>query len=119
VEVSLDPKRFRRVIINLIDNACEAMLEYAKSSGEDLPMILRIQSEVENKQLKVTITDSGPGILPEVYPHIFEPLYSTKSFGVGLGLSIVKEIMKQHKGEIEITSDVGQGAQVVLWLPLF
>jgi signal transduction histidine kinase/DNA-binding LacI/PurR family transcriptional regulator len=118
VEVSLDPSRFQRVIINLIDNACEAMLEYAQSNTDNQPMILRVQSEIADKQLKVTITDTGPGIPPEILPQIFEPLYSTKGFGVGLGLSIVKEIVKQHKGEIKITSNNGQGTQVVLWLPL-
>jgi signal transduction histidine kinase len=118
VKVSLDPGRFQRVIINLIGNACEAMLEEAQSNNDDRPMILRVQSEVEDKQLKVIITDTGPGIPPEVLLHIFEPLYSTKGFGIGLGLSIVKEIMKQHKGEIEMISEVGQGTQVVLWLPL-
>ncbi len=118
VEISLDPGRFRRVIINLFDNACQAMLEYNESSNNTPPLVLSIQSERVNRQLKISISDTGPGIPPDVMPHIFEPLYSTKGFGVGLGLPIVKEIIKQHAGKIEITSELGQGTQVILWLPL-
>jgi signal transduction histidine kinase len=115
-EILLDPERFRRVIINLVDNAYQSMLEY-NTSGDN-PPVLSIKSEVVNQQLQLYIADTGPGIPPDVMPHIFEPLYSTKGFGVGLGLSIVKEIIKQHAGEIEITSKIGQGTQVTLWLPL-
>jgi signal transduction histidine kinase len=116
VEISLDPERFRRVIINLVDNACQAMLELSQSN--DKPLVLSIQSEVVGQQLRISISDTGPGIPPDVMSHIFTPLYSTKGFGVGLGLSVVQEIVKQHKGKIEITSEVGQGTQATLWLPL-
>jgi signal transduction histidine kinase len=116
VDVSLDPNRFQRVIINLVDNACQAMLEY--SILNEHPRVLSITSDVIDRQLKLSIADTGPGIAPDVMPHIFEPLYSTKGFGVGLGLPIVREIVKQHAGEIEITSTSGQGTEVTLWLPL-
>jgi signal transduction histidine kinase len=53
-----------------------------------------------------------------VKDRIFEPLFSTKTSGVGLGLSIVKNIMQQHGGGIEIQSHVGEGSTVTLWLPL-
>jgi signal transduction histidine kinase len=75
-------------------------------------------SEVVDQQLKILISDTGPGIPPDVMPHIFEPLYSTRGFGVGLGLPIVREVMKQHRGKIEITSEIEKGTQVILWLPL-
>ena len=116
VDISLGPERFWRVIINLVDNAYQAMLEY--STSNDNPRVLSIKSDVVNRQLRLSISDTGPGIPPEVMPHIFEPLYSTRSFSVGLGLPIVREIVKQHACEIEITSEVGQGTQVTLWLPL-
>jgi signal transduction histidine kinase len=116
VEIWLDPERFRRVIINLVDNACQAMLEWKQSN--DKPLVLSIQSKVVDQQLRISISDTGPGIPPDVLPHIFDSLYSTKGFGMGLGLPIVKEIMNQHSGKIEITSEDGKGTQAILWLPL-
>ena len=62
--------------------------------------------------------DNGPGIAPDTLEKIWEPLFSTKSFGVGLGLPTVKQIMEQHGGGIDITSQLGQGTEVLLWLPL-
>ena len=61
--------------------------------------------------------DYGPGIPPDILPKIFEPMFSTKSFGVGLGLPVVKQIMEQHGGGIEIESEEGRGTWVCLWLP--
>jgi len=57
-------------------------------------------------------------LIPSTLARIFEPLFSTKSFGVGLGLPTVKQIMEQHGGDIEITSGEGQGTRVLLWLPV-
>jgi signal transduction histidine kinase len=116
LEVPLDPERFRQVIVNLFDNACQAMQEKTNPDGQE--HILHVQSSIVGERLKLSITDTGPGIPPDVLTYIFEPLYSTKGFGVGLGLSIVKEIVRQHDGEIEVNSKVGLGTQVVVWLPL-
>lgn len=118
VNVSLDPSRFQRVLINLIDNACQAMSEDAQQRTDNRPLILRIRTAAADHRLHLTISDTGPGIPPEVMSQVFEPFYSTKGFGVGLGLSIVKEIIHQHQGDIEITSEVGQGTLVTLWLPV-
>jgi len=63
------------------------------------------------------LEDNGPGIPPDVLAKVFEPLFSTRTFGVGLGLPIVKQIMEGHGGGVEIESRVGEGTRVVLWLP--
>ncbi|MFC1976000.1 sensor histidine kinase, partial [Chloroflexota bacterium] len=102
--------------INLFDNACQAMQEEPNPDGQE--QILHVQSSIVEGRLSLTMADTGAGIPTDVLTYIFEPLYSTKGFGVGLGLSIVKEIVKQHGGEIEVNSEVGKGTQVVVWLPL-
>jgi len=115
-EIPLDVERFRRVIVNLVDNAWQAMV--GLSQPRDQPRAVVVGSSVEAGRLKLVIADTGVGIPPDVMPHIFDPLFSTKDSGIGLGLSIVREIVKQHDGEIEIASRAGEGTQVIVWLPL-
>ena len=117
LEVAFDEDRFRRVVINVFNNACEAMSEdYERTGRQDY--MLGITSRVSEDRLELVFHDNGPGIAPDTLEKIWEPLFSTKSFGVGLGLPTVKQIMQQHAGGIDITSNLGQGTDVVLWLPL-
>ena len=80
-------------------------------------MRLAVESRVHQNRVEVVIADNGEGIPQADLEKIYEPLYSTKSFGVGLGLPIVKGIMEQHLGGIDIDSQVGIGTKVTLWLP--
>ncbi|MDH3913527.1 MAG: ATP-binding protein [Rhodospirillales bacterium] len=117
LEVAFDEDRFRRVVINVFNNACEAMSEdYERTGRQDY--MLGITSRVSEDRFELIFHDNGPGIAPDTLEKIWEPLFSTKSFGVGLGLPTVKQIMQQHAGGIDITSNLGQGTDVVLWLPL-
>lgn len=118
LEVPFDDDRLRRVIINLFSNACEAMAEDAENGNTDKNHALTISTRTVDNRLEVLFRDNGPGIAPEALQKIWEPLFSTKSFGVGLGLPTVRQIMEQHEGGIEITSQLGQGTSVLLWLPI-
>jgi signal transduction histidine kinase len=109
--VAVDPERMRRVLINLIDNAAQAMPEDASVRK------ITVKTTIEEDHFVLTVADTGEGIAPEVLPKVFEPLFSTKSFGTGLGLPIVKQIVEQHDGTIGITSEVGKGTQVAIRLP--
>ncbi len=77
-----------------------------------------MESRIAENRIEICISDNGEGIPQESLEKIFEPLYSTKSFGVGLGLPIVKGIMEQHSGGIEVENLVDMGTCFTLWLPL-
>jgi PAS domain S-box-containing protein len=108
---SLDEDRFRRVVINLIENAAQAF------DGADRSERRIIVSTGATPYPTFEIEDTGPGISPGLLPKIFEPLFSTKSFGTGLGLPTVKQIVEQHGGTIVIESEVGRGTRVSIRLP--
>ncbi|MBV8537022.1 MAG: HAMP domain-containing protein [Alphaproteobacteria bacterium] len=120
-EVTFDSGRLQRVFVNLLDNARDAI-----SDGRSMPApgtaresSITVRTKVVAGRFQVVVSDTGAGIPPEVFPKIFEPLFSTKGFGIGLGLPTVKQIIEQHGGDIQIESSVGQGTTVTLWLPLF
>lgn len=113
-KVQIEPDRFRRCVVNLLSNACEAMLEDAS----DKPKLLRIQTRLEAEDIEIAIEDTGIGIPEDKLKNIFEPLYSSKGFGVGLGLAVVEQVMKQHKGSVSVDSTEGKGTRVALKLPL-
>jgi signal transduction histidine kinase len=121
VVVHIDNESFRRAVINVIQNGIQAMTKakLGKKSEESKQrdMRLTVESRVHQGRVELVIADNGEGIPQANLDKIYEPLYSTKSFGVGLGLPIVKGIMEQHLGGIEIDSQVGTGTKVTLWLP--
>jgi PAS domain S-box-containing protein len=107
-----DFNQLQQCVINLIFNAIDAM-----GDGGDL----KLETSYNSRQGLVTITvkDSGPGIAPDDLPRIFEPFYTTKKegYGVGLGLSTVYGIMQHHRGTVTVESAPGQGAAFMLRLP--
>ena len=119
--VYIDSESFRRAVNNVIQNGIQAMTKakpdkkIEQSNQKD--MRLTVESRVHQDRVELVITDRGEGIPQGNLEKIYEPLYSTKSFGVGLGLPIVKGIMEQHLGGINIESQVGIGTKVTLWLP--
>ena len=118
VAVVFDRHRLRRTVLNLLDNACQAMLGDGGDEAGATPHVITVGSRVTDARIEVSVSDTGPGIAEENVANIFEPLYSTKSFGVGLGLSIVRQIMEQHGGGVEVSGGRGRGARFTLWLPL-
>jgi signal transduction histidine kinase len=98
--------------MNVIANAFQAM---AEGEGEKE---LTVETRAGDGRIAIVVKDTGPGIGPDQLEKVLEPLYSTKSFGVGLGLPIVKQIAEQHGGAVEIESQAGQGTAVALYLPL-
>ncbi|MBL7645741.1 MAG: HAMP domain-containing protein [Candidatus Hydrogenedentes bacterium] len=110
----IDRNHIQGCIVNLLSNACQSMME--RQDGRT-PCILRIESEDTGSRVEVRVNDTGPGIAPEILDKIFEPMFSTRTFGVGLGLPIVKKTMEQHGGNVEIVSELNRGTTATLWFP--
>lgn len=117
VVCDIDSESLRRVIINLFNNACEAMstMEGAASCQQRV-LTVCVKPAVDN--LKIEFRDTGVGIAEDVLPRLFEPLFSTKTFGVGLGLPVVVKILEQHGGRADIANNEDAGVTATLTLPL-
>jgi signal transduction histidine kinase len=111
---AIDPARIQRLLLDLIENACQAMDDLP----EDYEKRITVRTGIAPGLVVMTVIDTGPGIKLEDQAHIFEPLFSTKSYGTGLGLSIVKQIVDQHSGIIRVDSEPGHGTRVRVCLPL-
>ena len=112
--IKFDPHRLRRVFINLLDNAVRAMSVNNKiipGSG------IWVKVASEQSGVLISITDNGSGIPAGEVSRIFEPLFSTYAFGVGLGLPTALQIMEQHGGTVYLDTDVHEGASFCCWLP--
>jgi PAS domain S-box-containing protein len=115
---AFDHDRLRRVVVNLLDNACQAMAGDDDSLAESRERLLVVSTRPADGRVEISISDTGPGIPAEAADRIFEPLYSTKAFGVGLGLPIVKQILAQHDGGLEVDRSAERGTRIIVWLPL-
>ena len=105
----IDPTQIQQVLVNLTKNALQAMTKGGT---------LTLQTGEGADGVWVSIADTGGGIPQEQINRIFEPFYTTKKKGTGLGLMIVQRIVRAHGGRIELESQVGRGTTFRIWLPL-
>jgi PAS domain S-box-containing protein len=105
----IDATQMQQVLVNLVKNATQAM-----TTGGTLTL----QTGENNDGVWVSMADTGGGIPQEQINRIFEPFYTTKKKGSGLGLMIVQRIVRAHNGRIELESNVGRGTTFRVWLPL-
>ena len=106
--VAFHASTLRRALLNLVQNAADAMPQGGT---------VTLAGEGTATQVKLCVQDTGSGIPTERLEQIFEPLYTTKPAGTGLGLYIVQEIVRAHEGQITVESVVGQGTLFILTLP--
>jgi two-component system, NtrC family, sensor histidine kinase HydH len=111
--VMIDPELCEQAFTNLILNACEAMGDH----GGELWIRIHRSAEADGDRVVVEIEDSGPGVAPELKEQIFNPFFTTKRTGVGLGLAIVSKIVDAHGGRLTLASRPGSGACFKLELP--
>ncbi|USG66960.1 HAMP domain-containing histidine kinase [Brevibacillus ruminantium] len=113
--VLADREKLRRVLANILDNSLKYM------DKQERRILFRLRPE--EKQVTIEISDNGPGIDPDVAPHIFDRFYraeksrNTETGGSGLGLAIAKQIVDEHRGSIAASSVPGEGLTIVITLP--
>lgn len=105
----VDKTQIKQAFFNIIKNAVQAM----RRGG-----VLRIESELENPYIRITFLDTGGGIAAANMSKIFEPYFTTKQAGSGLGLLIVRRIVREHGGEIDLVSHDGRGLEFTVRLPM-
>lgn len=107
--VFVDPRQIEQVLTNLIVNAYQAMPD----GGE-----LTCHAQAEAGQIKLSISDTGCGIPAEILPKIFEPLFSSKPKGIGLGLTVSKNLVEVNGGDLTVSSNEGLGSTFTITLPI-
>jgi len=107
--VFIDPRQIGQVLSNLVANSFQAMPD----GGE-----LTITTHKEKDNVVLTVADTGVGISDENLKKIFEPLFTTKAKGIGLGLAVSKNLVEANGGEIKVESEEGEGSTFTLMLPI-
>jgi len=106
----IDVAQIKQALVNLVKNAAQSMTKGG---------VLSVQTDSGVDGVVVSIADTGGGIPQEQINRIFEPFYTTKKKGTGLGLMIVQRIVRDHGGRIDLESHVGKGTTFRIWLPLY
>lgn len=108
-KLQLDEKYIKQAVLNLVKNALSAMPEGG---------VLTIRTERKGDYVRLQVADTGIGIPPEHMDKIFDPYFTTKEFGSGLGLTIVYKIVKEHQGEITVDSELNKGTTFTIKFPI-
>jgi two-component system, sporulation sensor kinase E len=106
--LELDREQMKQAFYNVIKNSFEAMKRHG---------VLRIRTDRDDTHVLVTFSDTGSGISAENLSHVFEPYFTTKPSGTGLGLLIVRRIVREHGGELSVESSEGKGLNLAIRLP--
>jgi signal transduction histidine kinase len=108
-EVEHDSDQIHQVLLNLMINSIQAIEGRGK---------ITVELDNDEHWSTIAVTDTGRGIAPEHLPNIFRPFYTTKGNGTGLGLSLARRIVEEHRGHIDVSSLAGQGTRFVVTLPI-
>ncbi len=108
VDVIADPGQVRQVLVNLITNGIQSMTEGGR---------LFVNTGRNDGRAWIAIRDTGTGIAPSILQNIFQPLFTTKAKGIGLGLAVSESLVKANGGEISVQSEVGKGSTFTVYLP--
>ena len=117
--VRIDPEQIRRVVINLVDNAVDALDEVASGAQVNGTAVVSIETQHNaiDGVVRMIVADNGPGISPADREKLFMPYFSTKRRGSGLGLAIVRRIVAEHGGSVEVGDNSPVGTKFTVELP--
>jgi signal transduction histidine kinase len=107
-----DPDGIKQVLLNVLLNAVEASPATAPSN------VVECEARVLGDQIELSVADRGPGVAPSARSRVFDPFFSTKTRGTGLGLAVSKQIIDEHQGRIRLLNRRGGGTRVVIELPI-
>jgi signal transduction histidine kinase len=119
--IPIDEHQLLQALRNLLRNAIEALAERAekaRAAGEDFEPRIELAARLEGDHVSLAVGDNGPGIGEEALEHIFEPYFTTKFSGSGLGLMIVFRIISEHRGALHVDTHPGEGTRFIISLPL-
>jgi len=122
--VFADPRQVEQVLGNLVTNACQAIVsatgvtqggKLTISASEVVPVSAR---DRQKQMVAIALKDTGTGITPENMPKLFEPLFSTRVKGIGLGLMVSQKLAQANGGRIDVPSEAGKGSTFTVYLPV-
>jgi signal transduction histidine kinase len=116
-EIMVDSEQIRRIMLNFLDNSCQSIAARSTSPDGMTEGRIHIRTRTADEAVELSVSDNGVGIPRELAGKIFEPLFSTKPFGVGLGLPNAQNIVSGHGGRLTLDSEPGHGARVTVRLP--
>lgn len=110
IMITMDRVFLSRIITNLVTNAKQA-------ASDDRDLLVNVDIEQHQRRVIISVQDNGIGIPEDMYEKIFEPNFTSKNSGMGLGLSMVRKMVEDYKGEISVKSEVGKGSTFIITLP--
>jgi PAS domain S-box-containing protein len=117
-QIFVDSRQMTQVLGNLIVNSCQAMKDGGKLTVSSNQLSVDTTPLVTDNWILITVKDTGVGIPPENMGKLFEPLFTTKTKGIGLGLAVSKKLIEANGGRIEVDSEAGIGSTFTVWLPV-
>jgi two-component system, NtrC family, sensor histidine kinase HydH len=108
IDINVDPDLMTQVLVGLVDNAVEAVA----TGGE-----IKLEVSASDRQIELSVADSGPGVPAELRGRVFEPFFTTRAAGIGLGLAIARQIVEAHGGSIRVGQSISGGARFSVILP--
>lgn len=113
LSVNVDVRQLKQVLLNIIKNAVEAVAHLHDCKGS-----ITAAASRSDHSVRISISDNGNGMSAHTVSRLFDPFFTTKEEGTGLGLSVSYQIVKNHGGKIDVTSELGKGTTFFIWLPL-